>query len=205
MRNYNYLSYVTIICFLVLIAGCQDSQVVGTETLSGLETAEALGVSAPGTVVFGSGTFVSIGGASTIRESGPGINEAGDQIGNCETGGAWRNPSGNLSASVPHSHCSTTAQSSQVIVTFSQNANLVHAKNGNINLNFQDVDDAYIHYQVRQNRTNGDGFIIANGDDNSEWIVSLSQATRTGNWFNNNPLALTAYNGDDEVQLTISW
>lgn len=205
MKKSNYLSIVILIGLLALIAGCQDSQVLNPIALSDSITADAIGVSAPGAVVTGLGTFETTGGASIIRESGPGINELGNEVGTCESGGAWRNPGGNLSGSVPHANCTTTEQASLLNVTFSQNANLVYAKNGNINLNFKDIDDAYIHYQVRQNRTKGEGFILAVGDDDSEWVVDLSQVNANSNWFDNNPLQLTAFNGDDIALLIISW
>lgn len=211
MKKYNYSSIIGIIAFFVLAAGCQDNQLLNTgdSMVAGVN-----GVSAPGTVVTGFGEIITVGGEFEILiEDGPGVNENGEPHGTCGPGGAWTNPGGNQAQNVPHENCIDTivVGDSVIEVTFSVFANYVQPPSGNINLNFQetegqDIDDAYIHYQSRQDRTHGEGIIIAIDDEGNEWTVDLSQVNGDGNWFENDPLILIAVNeDDDEVELEISW
>jgi hypothetical protein len=54
--------------------------------------------------VFGTWT-VEIGGGSGVRESGPGINSEGKEMGSCGLAGRWTNPAGRATGAIPHAHC----------------------------------------------------------------------------------------------------
>jgi hypothetical protein len=162
--------------------GCTESDMVGPET-------PAFGVAAPGTEVSASVT-ISLPGQTVIRESG-----AGNGAGTCGTGGAWTNPSGNPSGPVPHAQCLTVVDAIELTVHFSEIANYVQAKSGNVQLNFGKVmvcdelvceagDDRAIHYNANKNSTTGKGILSAIDSNGGIWTIDLSEVTGAGNLIN---------------------
>jgi len=128
------------------------------------------------------GTFqVVIPGSGGIRESGPGINEEGKEIGRCDVGGKWWNPSAQqFSRSIPHSHCIDAGGARTVSWSFGELATFVN--NGNvINLNFN-ATDRTVHFNGNQDRTEGqNGFSVE--QDGGTWTLDLNQFDIAGNAF----------------------
>jgi hypothetical protein len=129
------------------------------------------------------GSFsVTIPGGSGIRESGPGINEEGKELGECGPGGAWQNPSTkNWSHSVPHSHCVSAAGSQVITWAFSQGATFV-VNGNNTNLNFANLVDHFVHFKGNQNDTSGEGIFTLSASGGT-WTLDMNQFDASGNAF----------------------
>jgi hypothetical protein len=166
-----------------------------------------IGVSSPNTPA---GVTFVISGGTSLRESGPGINDEGKEQGTCEEGGRWRNGAGNLAGATPHENC-IIAGGASVTVNFPLSANFVLPPSGNKNLNFSMCgyaeDDegewvpvacegqTFVHYTRKQNVMTGSGTIGGEGSDGSRWTISLAQiSAQVGDKFMGTPNNEINYN-----------
>jgi hypothetical protein len=137
-----------------LVAACdQGPSVFAPDELN-------IGVSSPGTAVNANLTIAS----GVTVESGPSVHGNGT----CEAGGAFRNNGGNLaSGPLPHTNCVDTTAGSEVVVTFTLQANYVQPRSGNIHLNFSIC--GYVEVPVLDE--NGEEVLDDNDDPVLQWIV----------------------------------
>lgn len=151
------------------------------------------GVSNPGTGVTSTFTVTTPGSTVITYLATPKNGK-----GRCEAGGVWYNQAGN-NGGANHEQCTdvTTIPGATVTVTFSETANLVNAKSGNINLNFAAVcipalnaetqeeectfPSRSVQYHRNSNWTSGTGTIYGTGDDGSTWSIDLGQIGHSSN------------------------
>jgi hypothetical protein len=169
MKRYAFVPLVA-----VAFAACADLPTAGDDL--------NLKAAAPNTSVSGNFTITS-DPVITYRTTPVGGS------GTCGANGVWTNAGGKVHDE-GHTQCTDVTPGSEVVVTFSAVANYVQANSGNIQLNFtscgyvEDEDGnwiadcdskAYVHYKKNGDERAGSGALLATGDDDSQWIISLGQ------------------------------
>lgn len=146
------------------------------------------GVSNPGTSVTSTFTVTLPEYTTFTYLSAPKNNK-----GRCEAGGVWFNQAGN-NGGANHQQCTnvTVVAGQTINVSFSEVANFVLAKSGNINLNFTPTcstdelgvttcTSRQVQYSKNANWTTGTGVVLGTADNGGTWAIDLSQIGHAGN------------------------
>lgn len=182
---------------LAFTAACdQDPTAIVPE-----ETA-LVSASAPGTPVTGTFTITNAGGTTVTPRATPHPIQSGGSCSTNEDGvGVWtKTTNGTTHSHVGHEHCNdvTETAGSTVIVTFTDQANYVQPKSGNLALNLVKICEQvlnettgeyeeicpsrFVHFQKNQNWTSGAGIVTGSGSDGSTWTIDLSQIAHADNF-----------------------